>query len=129
MQKCYFCGDVDESHTHHIIPQRMGAVENKVVDLCPECHHKVHRIIDPLVAYLSDTPDEVPAREREIAIALGEPVDVAFESALDESDSQMRPALESINTRLRESEDYDHDERGLVSPNTFYKWCDRYDLP
>lgn len=47
-------------------------------------------------------------------------------SLLDETGGSKRPALRKINNRLRDAEWYDHEENGLVSPNTFYKWVNRY---
>jgi hypothetical protein len=47
-------------------------------------------------------------------------------SLLDETGGAKRPALRKVNDRLREADWYDHEEKGVVSPNTFYAWLDRY---
>jgi len=65
-------------------------------------------------------------------------VKVAFESdesmpdllrrELADHDGKKRPALRSINKRLREADHYDHDTHGEVSTATFYEWCKKYEI-
>jgi len=131
MAKCYFC-DSEGSHEHHIIPKRLGPVENKTVRLCEPCHKKVHKVVDPTIEYLKDTESphskkvELSSRVREVELAIGRVIPDVLDEVMSSNGGSKRPALEELNRMLRESEGYDHDERGLVSPNTFYEWLDRH---
>lgn len=66
------------------------------------------------------------SRERQLERAFGEPMKRLLIRVLDDHNGRKRPAMRSLNDRLRESDDYDHEAHGVISPNTFYNWCDRY---
>ena len=53
VKKCYFCGKPPTSR-HHIIPRRLGGkgMKNNKVDICDNCHKKLHAILDPPIDYL-----------------------------------------------------------------------------
>ena len=52
-KNCYFCGKPALSR-HHIIPRRIGGkgLKNNQVDICDNCHKKLHFILDPPIDYL-----------------------------------------------------------------------------
>jgi len=52
-RKCYFCGKPATSR-HHIIPKRIGGsgLRNNQVDMCEDCHKKMHKLLDPVIDYL-----------------------------------------------------------------------------
>lgn len=68
------------------------------------------------------------SRERQLEQTFGEPMKRLLIRVLDETDGRKRPALRKLNDRLRENGGYDHESHGVISPNTFYNWCDRYGL-
>lgn len=68
------------------------------------------------------------SRERQLEQAFGEPMKRLLIRVLDNHDGRKRPAMRSLNDRLRENDNYDHESNGVISPNTFYSWCDRYGL-
>lgn len=67
------------------------------------------------------------SREHTIERAFGnKAMPTILRSLLDETNGRKRPALEKVNDRLRNADWYDHEEKGLVSPNTFYAWLSTY---
>lgn len=66
------------------------------------------------------------SRERQLERVFGESMPVLLRRILDNTGGAKRPALEKINNRLRNSEAYDHEKNGVVSPNTFYSWLNTY---
>lgn len=66
------------------------------------------------------------SRERELERVFGESMPVVLRRVLDDTGGRKRPAIAKINDRLRNSEHYDHEAKGLVSPPTFYSWLDTY---
>jgi len=62
---CFFCGKTATSK-HHIIPRRIGGSgkQNNKVDVCDNCHAKLHKLLDPVVdyllVYLKDMQDKTP---------------------------------------------------------------------
>ena len=50
---CYFCGKSATSR-HHVIPKRIGGkgLRNNQVDMCDNCHKKLHAILDNVIDYL-----------------------------------------------------------------------------
>ena len=53
VKKCYFCGKPATSR-HHIIPRRLGGkgMKDNRIDICSNCHTKLHAILDPPIDYL-----------------------------------------------------------------------------
>lgn len=51
---CYFCGSTKNIERHHIIPISIGGkhLQNNKVDICDDCHLKLHRLLDPVIHYL-----------------------------------------------------------------------------
>ena len=68
------------------------------------------------------------SRERQLEQAFGEPMKRLLIRVLEEEDGRKRPAMRKLNDRLRDDDGYDHDTHGVISPNTFYNWCNRYDI-
>lgn len=66
------------------------------------------------------------SRERQLERIFGESMPVLLRRTLDQTGGRKRPALNKINERLRNTEAYDHEEKGVVSPNTFYSWLKTY---
>ena len=63
----------------------------------------------------------------ELEDALGNHVPHILRECLEASDGSKRGALREFNRRLEESDEYDVEERGKVSPNTLYDWLGHYD--
>jgi len=68
------------------------------------------------------------SRERQLERTFGEPMKRLLIRVLDDHDGRKRPALRKLNDRLRENDDYDDESYGVISPNTFYDWCDRFGI-
>jgi len=53
VKRCYFCGKPATSR-HHILPRRIGGngLKNNKVDICDNCHKKLHSLLDPVIDYL-----------------------------------------------------------------------------
>lgn len=43
MSGCFECGQSEDLHNHHVVPRAMGGT--KTVQLCGECHGKIHEHI------------------------------------------------------------------------------------
>jgi len=70
--ECYFCGAVrpEVVEEHHIVPNEVILPQDEsevdtdqTIQLCANCHTKMHAALDPLIRYMSDklknTPDEL----------------------------------------------------------------------
>lgn len=68
------------------------------------------------------------SRERQLEQTFGEPMKRLLIRVLDRHDGRKRPALRELNERLVENESYDAEANGKISPNTFYRWLDRYGI-
>ena len=51
---CWFCGNTKGMERHHIIPVSIGGkyLQNNKVDICDDCHSKLHKLLDPVIQYL-----------------------------------------------------------------------------
>lgn len=51
---CWFCGSSKRLERHHIIPVSIGGkyLQNNKVDICSDCHPKLHKLLDPVIRYL-----------------------------------------------------------------------------
>lgn len=51
---CWFCGTTTQLERHHIIPVSIGGkyLPNNKVDICSDCHPKLHQLLDPVIQYL-----------------------------------------------------------------------------
>lgn len=51
---CWFCGSSKKLERHHVIPVSIGGkhLENNKVDICSDCHPKLHKLLDPVIQYL-----------------------------------------------------------------------------
>lgn len=100
--------------------------------VCKDCHGKIHELYSTLVPYVVENTDHVTSvdsrehidRKEELSDVLDEPIFEAVRKSVSKNDGVIERALEDLNSRLREVNGYDHDERGLVSKPTFYNWCD-----
>lgn len=66
------------------------------------------------------------ARFRQLEQALGDSLPKVMRRCLRSNNGSKRPAMRKFNDRLRNTDRYDHDEHGVVSPNTWYDLIDKY---
>jgi len=124
MPTCYFCGEVERTHEHHIIPQRWTPVRNETARVCPDCHQQVEEFYRILLQYVAEHPSvldeyrdggEQTQRQQEVAAALGGPVDEVLPDLYEQHDGNMSALLEELNREI--------DGRQVSRP-TLYEWCD-----
>jgi len=120
MPECYFCGEVNRTQEHHIIPQRWTPVRNQTARVCPQCHHRVEEFYRILLQYVAENQDVLhdgegeTSRKREVASALGSPVDEVLPDLYEKEDGNMSAILNEVNRAL--------DGEQLSRP-TLYEWC------
>lgn len=69
---CYFCGDQENVHEHHIIPKRLNPPEEiqDTETICGSCHTKLHnRFLNRLINYT--TPNLLWNYYKQIMLELG----------------------------------------------------------
>lgn len=52
--ECFICGATTNLQDHHVIPKCIGGdkLENNKVQLCADCHKKLHQLLDPVIKYM-----------------------------------------------------------------------------
>ena len=122
MPTCYFCGEVERTHEHHIIPDRYAPIRNETARVCPDCHQNVEEFYRVLLQYVAENPhvlDEYrrggyTERQQQVAAALGGPVDEVLPELYEKHDGNMSALLDEVNEGL---------EGQQVSRPTLYEWC------
>lgn len=58
--KCAFCGSLGPLHVHHRSYKRLWQedVEQDLITLCVDCHHKLHQLLDEEKPYVDGLYDE-----------------------------------------------------------------------
>lgn len=123
MPECYFCGEVNQTHEHHIIPQRWSPLRNQTAQVCPQCHQQVEEFYRILLQHVAENPrvldeyrgqDGQSKRQRQVATALGGPVPEVLPDLYEKEDGNMTAILNEVNRAL---------DGQQVSRPTLYEWC------